>query len=293
MNTQPLAASGGETALAIVCGGGTLPFALADAVMRRGRKVVLFPLHGWADPQRVLAYPHHWLRLGQASRFMRIASEHGCREITFIGSVLRPSIWKMLPDWRALQLLPQIIKLYRGGDDHLLTGIGRLTEQFGYRLVGVKEIAPELAMPRGLLGRHAPSERDCADIVRGLALLNATSPFDIGQAVVVADNHILAVEGPEGTDQAIARVAELRGNGRIHSPAGTGVLIKAPKIGQDDRIDLPAIGPPTVEASAAAGLAGIAVVAGSTLLAEPERIAAAADRAGMFVIGVDADGTQT
>lgn len=293
MNRQPLAASGGETALAIVCGGGTLPFALADAVMRRGRKVVLFPLHGWADPQRVLAYPHHWLRLGQASRFMRIASEHGCREITFIGSVLRPSIWKMSPDWRALQLLPQIIKLYRGGDDHLLTGIGRLTEQFGYRLVGVKEIAPELAMPRGLLGRHAPSERDYADIVRGLALLNATSPFDIGQAVVVADNHILAVEGPEGTDQAIARVAELRGNGRIHSSAGTGVLIKAPKIGQDDRIDLPAIGPPTVEASAAAGLAGIAVVAGSTLLAEPERIAAAADRAGMFVIGVDADGTQT
>ena len=293
MSGQPLAASDGESALAIVCGGGTLPFALADAVIRRGRKVVLFPLRGWADPQHVLNYPHHWLRLGQLSRFMRIAGEHGCREITFIGSVLRPSIWEMLPDWRVLLLLPQIIKLYRGGDDHLLTGIGHLTEQFGYRLVGVKEIAPELAMPHGLLGRHAPSDRDRADIVRGLALLSATSPFDIGQAVVVADNHVLAVEGPEGTDQTIARVAELRRNGRIHSPAGTGVLIKAPKVGQDDRIDLPAIGPPTVDACAAAGLAGIAVVAGSTLVAEPARIAAAADRAGMFVIGVDADGTPT
>jgi DUF1009 family protein len=124
-------------------------------------------------------------------------------------------------------------------------------------------------------------------------LLDATSPFDIGQAVVIADNHVLAVEGPEGTDQAIARVAELRGNGRIRSPAGTGVLVKAPKVGQDDRIDLPAIGPPTVEASAAAGLAGIAVVAGSTLVAEPEHIAAAADRTGIFVIGVDPHGTQT
>jgi DUF1009 family protein len=290
MSGQSIAASGGETALAIVCGGGTLPFALADAVLRRGRKVVLFPLRGWADPQRVLDYPHYWLRLGQASRFLRIAGEHGCREITFIGSVLRPSIWKMSPDWRVLPLLPQIFRLYRGGDDHLLTGIGRITEQFGYRLVGVKEIAPELAMPRGLLGRHAPSERDRADIARGLALLHATSPFDIGQAVVVADNYVLAVEGPEGTDQAIARVAELRGNGRIHSPVGTGVLIKAPKVGQDDRIDLPAIGPPTVDAVAAAGLAGIAVVAGSTLVAEPEHIAAAADRAGMFVIGVDPHG---
>src|SRR4029079_7745100 len=128
MKRQPLAAAGGETGLAIVCGGGTLPFALADAVMRRGRKVVLFPLRGWADPKRVVEYPHHWLRLGRPSRLLRIAREHGCREITFIGSVLRPSIWKMSPDWRVLALLPQIIKLYRGGDDHLLTGIGRLTE---------------------------------------------------------------------------------------------------------------------------------------------------------------------
>ncbi len=139
---------------------------------------------------------------------------------------------------------------------------------------------------------RAPQERDRADIARGLALLNATSPFDIGQAVVVANNQVLAVEGPEGTDRMLARVAELRRNGRIRSPTGTGVLVKAPKLGQDHRIDLPAIGPPTIEAAAAAGLAGIAVVAGSTIVAEPERIAAAADRAKIFVIGVDADGTQ-
>jgi DUF1009 family protein len=290
---QQRAASNGETALAIICGGGSLPFALADAAMRRGRKVVLFPLRGWADPQRVVDYPHHWLRLGQASRFMRIATAQGCRDITFIGSVLRPSIWQISTDWRALRMLPQVIGLYRGGDDHLLTGVGRIAEQFGFRLVGVKEVAPELAMPRGLLGSHAPSERDRADIARGLALLNATSPFDIGQAVVVASNHVLAVEGPEGTDQMLARVSELRRSGRIRSAAGTGVLIKAAKLGQDNRLDLPAIGPSTVDAASIAGLAGIAVVAGSTLVAEAATIAAAADRAGMFVIGVDANGTQT
>ena len=125
----------------------------------------------------------------------------------------------------------------------------------------------------------------------GLALLNATSPFDIGQAVVVAVNHVLAVEGPEGTDQMLARVAELRRNRRINTPAGTGVLIKAAKLGQDQRIDLPVIGPPTIDEVRAAGLAGVAVVAGSTIVAEPERIAAAADRAKIFVIGIDADGT--
>jgi DUF1009 family protein len=204
--------------------------------------------------------------------------------------VARPSLWKIRPDLRVLRLMPQIVKLFRGGDDHLQSGIGRLFEQHGFRLVGPKEIAPELIMPVGPLGSRTPSERDLGDVALGLGLLNATSPYDIGQAVVVADNHVLAVEGPEGTDRTLARVAELRRNGRIRSPSGTGVLIKAAKLGQDQRIDLPTIGPQTIEGAAAAGLAGIAVVAGSTIMAEPELIAAAADRLKLFVTGIDAAG---
>jgi DUF1009 family protein len=278
-------------ALAIICGGGTLPFALADAAMRRGRRVVLFALREWADPQRVAAYPHHWTWAGQFGRFQRIAAKEGCRDVAFIGSIVRPSLWHLRPDLGALRLMPQLVHMFRGGDDHLQSGIGRLFEQHGFRLLGPKEIAPELAMPHGAIGGRSPSERDRADIARGLALLNATSPFDIGQAVVVANNQVLVVEGPEGTDQALARVTELRRNRRINTPMGSGVLVKAPKVGQDHRIDLPVIGPPTIEAAAAAGLAGVAVVAGSTIVAEPERIAGAADRAKIFVVGVNADGT--
>jgi DUF1009 family protein len=279
-----------QSALAIICGAGTLPFALADAARKRGRRVVLFALRGWADPQRVAAYPHHWTWMGQLDRFMQIAAEEGCRDVAFIGSVARPSLWRIRPDLRVLRLMPQIVKLFRGGDDHLQSGIGRLFEQHGFRLVGPKEIAPELIMPVGPLGSRLPNERDLADIALGLGLLNATSPYDIGQAVVVADNHVLAVEGPEGTDRTLARVAELRRSGRIRSPSGTGVLIKAAKLGQDQRIDLPTIGPQTIEGAAAAGLAGVAVVAGSTIVAEPALIAAAADRAGLFVTGVEPAG---
>ena len=291
--SEPLPhAPNAESALAIVCGAGSLPFALADAVLRRGRRVVLFALRGWADPRRVAAYPHHWTWMGQFDRFRRLAADEGCRDVAFIGSVARPSLWKIRPDLRMLRLMPQIVRLYRGGDDHLQSGIGRLFEQYGFRLVGPREIAPELTMPLGPLGSRTPGERDRADIARGLALLNATSPYDIGQAVVVAENHVLAVEGPEGTDRMLARVAELRRNGPIRSPMGTGVLIKAAKVGQDERIDLPTIGPQTIEAAAAAGLSGVAVVAGSTIVAEPELIAAAADRATLFVTGVDADGAE-
>ncbi len=284
---EPLAQAQNGNGLAIICGGGTLPIALADAAKRRGRRVVLFPLRPWADPQHFAAYPHHWCWIGQWKRFIRIAAAEGCSDVTFIGTVRRPSLWKSRPDFLALSLMPQIARLYRGGDDHLQSGLGRMLERLGLRLVGPAEIAPELLVPQGLLSGREPSAQDRADIARGLALLNAISPFDVGQAVVVANNQVLAVEGPENTDQTLLRVAELRRTGHIQSPVGTGVLVKAPKLGQDRRLDLPAIGPPTVEAVAAAGLGGIAVVAGSTLVAEPERLAAAADRAGVFVVGVD------
>lgn len=284
-------AASGEGTLAIICGGGSLPFALADAASRRGRRIVLFALRGWADPERVAAYPHHWSWMGQFGRFLRIAAEEGCRDVVFIGSVGRPSFWQMRPDIRVLWLMPRLLRLFRGGDDHLQSGVGRIFEEHGFRLLGPKDVAPELLMPYGAIGNRVPEERDRADIARGLALLRATSPFDIGQAVIVADNQVLAVEGPEGTDQALARVGELRRNGRIRTPTGVGVLVKAAKLGQDHRIDLPSIGPHTVDGAASAGLAGIAVVAESTIVAEPERIAAAADRARIFVIGVDDDGT--
>ena len=117
-------------------------------------------------------------------------------------------------------------------------------------------------------------------------MIAALGPFDVGQAVVVADGHVLGIEAAEGTDNLLARIGDLRGQGRVTTPPGVGVLVKAPKPGQDRRFDLPAIGPQTVENVARAGLAGLAVTAGSTIVAEPAQLAAAADRAKIFVVGV-------
>ncbi|HEY6024641.1 MAG TPA: LpxI family protein, partial [Pseudolabrys sp.] len=131
-------------------------------------------------------------------------------------------------------------------------------------------------------------EQNREDIAFGFDYLHASGAFDIGQAVVVAGKRVLAVEAVEGTDQMVARVAELRAAGRIGSPAGIGVLVKAPKPGQDHRFDLPSIGPNTVAGVTRAKLAGIAVLGGTTVIAEPERVVAEADRAGIFVVGVPA-----
>jgi len=273
-----------DGALAIICGGGTLPFAVADAVTKHGRRVVLFALRGWADATRVAAYPHYWAAVGQFGTFCRLAHREGCRDVVFIGSMVRPAIWQIRPDFKTLRLLPRIFGMFRGGDDHLLKGVAAVFEEHGFRLVGAHAVAPEILMPEGALGHERPNDRDRADIVKGLALLNAASPFDVGQAVVVADARVLAIEAAEGTDRMLARIAELRQSGRIAS--GRGVLVKAAKRNQDRRLDLPSIGPQTVEGAAQAGLAGIAVVAGSTIVAEPAQIGATADRAGLFVLGV-------
>jgi DUF1009 family protein len=279
----------GEGPLAIICGAGTLPFAVADAVMRRGRSVVLFPVRGWVDPQAVARYPHHFIEIGRYGRFHRQATAAGCRDVVMIGTVLRPALRQIRFDWEALRELPSIIRMFRGGDDHLLSILAKLFEQRGFRFVGAHEVAPEILMPHGSIGRREPSPRDRTDIARGVALLSAIGPFDVGQGVVVADNYVLAVEAAEGTDGMLARIAELRSKGRVRSAVGIGVLVKAPKPAQDRRFDLPAIGPSTVAGAARAGLAGIAVTAGAAVVAEPAEVGAAADRAKIFVTGVAPD----
>jgi len=275
-----------ERPLAIVCGGGALPFAVADAVMSRGRPVVLFPIRGWVDPGAVAAYPHRWIAIGQLGRLRRLAARERCGEMVWIGTVLRPSPWQIRLDLATVRELPRILAGFRGGDDHLLTMLGRIFEEHGLKLVGAHEVAPEILVREGALGRLAPGDRDRADIARGLAVLVATAPYDIGQAVVVADNHVLALEAAEGTDNMLARIADLRLQGRVRSKVGTGVLVKAAKASQDRRFDLPSIGPQTVEGVARAGLAGLAVVAGDVIIAQPQQVALTADAARVFVAGV-------
>jgi DUF1009 family protein len=275
----------GTGPVAIICGGGSFPFVVADALIRQGRRAILFPLHPFADAQAVERYPHYWVRIGQMGYIVRMARKEGCRDVIFIGTVVRPAIHEIRLDWMTLRFMPRIIRQFYGGDDHLISGVARLVEEQGFRVMGAHEVAPEILMPEGPFGTKRPSARDETDIARGIAVLHATGPFDIGQAVVVAGNHVLALEAAEGTDQMLERIADLRKNGRIRAGEGAGVLVKMPKPSQDRRFDLPSIGPFTIEGVKRAGLAGLAVLAGGTLVAEPQRIVEIADRGGIFVVG--------
>ena len=272
----------------VIAGGGVMPFAVADSLEARGIAPVLFALRGVCDPARLARFRHHWISVGELGRATRLLRSEGCRDLVFIGTLARPALSDIRLDWATLRVLPQVWASFRGGDDHLLSGVGRIFEREGFRMVGIKDVAPDLLTPEGCLTRAAPDADASADIALAREVLAALSPFDIGQAVVVIDRHVVGVEDIEGTDGLLARIAGLRQRGRIRARENRGVLVKAPKRGQDLRFDLPTIGPRTVEGASKARLAGVAVVAGNTLLAEPQAMIEEADAAGLFITGVGA-----
>jgi DUF1009 family protein len=263
-----------------------MPFAVADSLAARGIAAVIFALKGACDPAQVGRFRHHWISVGQIGKATKLFRSEGCRDLIFIGSLARPALSDIRLDWGTLRVMGTVVAAFRGGDDHLLSGIGRIFEQDGFRMVGVKDAAPDLLMPKGCITRAVPDATATVDIARGREVLAALGPFDIGQAAVVIDGHVVAVEDIEGTDGLLVRVARLRSEGRIRAKAGSGVLVKGPKSGQDLRYDLPAVGPRTVAAVAAAGLAGIAVAADNAIAAEPQAMIEAADKAGLFIAGV-------
>jgi DUF1009 family protein len=272
----------------VIAGGGVMPFAVADSLAARGLDAVVFALKGACDPIGVARFRHHWISVGQIGKATRLFRSEGCRDLIFIGSLARPALSEIRLDWGTLHVMGHVMAAFRGGDDHLLSGIGRIFEQEGFRMVGIKDAAPDLLMPEGSITRAAPDAGAAADIARGRDVLGALGPFDIGQASIVIDGHVVAVEDIEGTDGLLARAARLRAEGRIRAKAGRGVLVKMPKSGQDLRFDLPTVGPATVEGAAKAGLAGIAVAAGNTVVAESQAMIEAADKAGLFVMGLSA-----
>lgn len=272
----------------LIAGGGAMPFAVADSLQARGIAPVIFALRGACDPKPLVRFRHHWISIGQYGRARKLFRNEGCRDLVFIGTLARPALSEIRLDWGTLRVLPQVWSAFRGGDDHLLSGVGRIFEGDGFRLLGVKDVAPDILMPEGCLTRASPNADAIVDIALAREALAALSPFDVGQAVVVIDRHVLGVEDIEGTDGLLKRIARLRQQGRIRAPERRGVLVKAPKRGQDLRFDLPAIGPRTIEGAIEAKLAGIAAVAGHTLVAEPQILIETADATGLFVTGLSA-----
>lgn len=266
--------------LGIVAGSGELPKRLVEACRAQGREAFVLALEGHTDNAWVADLPHAWIRLGAAADGFAALRAAEVTDVVFAGPVRRPSLTSLMPDLRAAKFLARV-GMRALGDDGLLSAIVKEFEAEGFHVVGVDEVLTDIVAPLGAIGSLLPDEAARADIARGLAVVRALGALDIGQAVVVEAGVVLGVEAIEGTDELIARTARLKREGRRQ-----GVLIKAKKPGQERRVDLPTIGAGTVERVASAGLAGIALEAGSALVLNRDEVAREADARGIFVVGV-------
>lgn len=271
--------------IAIVCGGGGFPAAVAEAARAAGQDVLLVGLRGIAD-EAITRFQHEWVRLGEMGGLLKLLKSRQITRMAFIGGLTRPELSELRLDWGAVKRLPEIARALKGGDDHTLRGILRIFEEEGLEVVGVDAIAPALLAHAGMLAGAPPDAQARADLDLGLRLLDSLSAYDCGQGVVIAHGRVIAVEAAEGTDAMLLRVAQVRENGRFRARGRAGVLVKAPKRGQDPRIDLPAIGPATIEAAIKAGLAGVGVIAGRVLVLDRAEAFARAAAAGLFIRGI-------
>jgi UDP-2,3-diacylglucosamine hydrolase len=275
--------------LAILAGGGQLPLHVAQAARLNGENPFIIVLNAeidrdWSD------FDHATIGTGDFAALERTLKSQNIDRVVLSGGVRRRPEWREIrPTWRTVARVPQVVKtLIRGGDDTVLRMVIDLIEGTGRRVVGAHEIAPDLLAETGSLTRTTPDAASRRDIAAGREAALLLGGLDIGQAAIAVGGRVVALEGAEGTDAMLRRVAEMRDDGRI-SAKRRGVLVKFCKPQQDERADLPSIGRSTIERLSAAGLAGVALEAGRALVLDRDETVRAADAADLFIAGVTRD----
>jgi DUF1009 family protein len=267
--------------IALLAGRGDLPRLLIKIFQSQKRPFVVLAFHGQTEEDLVADVPHLWLSFGEVGKALRYAKENHVEEIVMAGAMTRPALSEVLPDWEGVKWLAKI-GTKALGDDKLLKHVIEVVEANGYRVVAPDDILGDLLALEGTLTSYEPDEQAWRDIARGVDVLSALSPVDVGQAVVVQEGLVLGVEAIEGTDALIKRV------GPLQRPGPGGVLVKLAKHQQEQRVDLPTIGPNTIRAVAQAGLRGIAIQAGRSLLLNRAETIKLAQEKGIFLVALGA-----
>lgn len=267
--------------LGVLAGGGPFPRRVADAWVKKGGEVFVVCIRDFAEPALFEGYPTTVERIGGAGAIIARLRAEGVTHVVLSGRARRPSLLSILPDAWTAKAIARIGRAAFSGDDTLFKAVVNILREEGFEVVSPSSILGGVLAEAGLLAGPAPDALARQDIARGVQVLAALSPQDVGQAVVVQQGMVLGIEAIEGTDAVLARAAGQRRDG----PGG--VLVKLPKLGQEMRVDAPVIGPVTIEGAVAAGLRGIAIEAVGTIIADRAQTLEAAAAAGLFVIAID------
>ena len=265
--------------LGMIAGGGMMPVEIIKHCNNTGKKIFVVGIEPFGKEEELKNAPHIFAKMGEAGKIFKALSQNDVYEIVLAGGIKRPSFKELIPDWEGAKLMAKLA-IKKMSDDNLFRAVMDEIERRGFKVVGIQEVVPQMMFSEGIYGKVKPSADDIDDIRRGITVAKALGAVDVGQAVVVQEGMVLAVEAVEGTDMMLSRAATVRKQGKAP------VMVKVLKPGQDMRVDLPAIGLLTIERLIKYGIKGIAVEAGGILLIEREAVIKRADEAGIFIIGM-------
>ncbi len=276
--------------VAVVAGSGRLPLDVIEGIARTGGTPLLVRIRGETDRNAAFdRFDSAEVGLGEFARLVPLLKSRGVTHLVLAGGIARrPRLSEIRINMLLLRHLPRVLKGLASGDNGLLSLLVGGIEREGIRVLGAHEIVPDLLAGEGVLTRARPVGSDQRDIDAAFLAARTIGALDVGQGAVAIGGRVIALEGIEGTDQMLERVASLRGHGRLAGRT-RGVLAKCAKPGQELRADLPTIGPATIETAHAAGLAGICVEAERTIVLERGPTVERADELGIFLIGLPRD----
>lgn len=265
--------------LGVIAGTGSLPARLLAACDHAGIDVFVVGFEGQTDKALYKDRQFMNTRIGAAGSIINTLKSHDVRDLVMIGAINRPTLMDLKPDLRTARFFAKV-SLRALGDDGLLKAMKGELEREGFRIHGVQRFAQDLLASQGPLGRYKPARHDWPDIRRGINVLRALGTMDVGQSIIVQDGVVLGIEATEGTDELIRRCGMYRKKGN------SGVLVKLAKPGQDETLDLPTIGPDTVRLCAEAGMIGIVLETGRSLVVEPDEVSFLANQHKLFVMAI-------
>ncbi len=269
------------TKIGLILGNGLLPYEIITNCKKNNLEVFAIYLENEETaPEYLKDVPHIKLNIGLVGKAFTALKSKEIKHIIFAGGIKRPKLSKLKLDTTGTKLLAKVSKSQLGGDNSLLSIVIRFFEEAGFIVNGIQDICTDIILPKGNLGKTKPGKQLLNDIKLGANIVRKIGELDIGQRILISKGNVFAVEAIEGTDFMLERCASL-----ALSKNG-GVLIKMKKPNQDNRIDLPTIGPRTIENAHKAGLNGIAVEAGSTLIVEKEKVTRLANKLKLFVLGI-------
>lgn len=267
--------------LGLIAGNGRFPFLVLEAARAAGHQVTIIALKEEAFPEleteaaKAPTAALHRVSLGKLGTWVGILEKAGATHALMAGQVKHTKLFSdIVPDMTALGLLARIATK---NTDSIIGAVGDFLQERGIQLIDSTAFLTPLMAREGVLTRRAPSDEEQTDLAFGYRMADVIAGHDIGQTIAVKSAAVVAVEAMEGTDQVIARAGQLAGAGVV--------VVKVAKPKQDMRFDVPVVGVATVRAMQAAGAAVLSVDAGKTLMIDGDAVIAAADAAGIAIVG--------